>query len=184
MTKKILYQGVPEQVLSENFGAVYPDMVHAQDDGKLALGATATVAYDPISGKFAQPVLLNTSTGLPEIQRTASVIKRTTLLATIGDTAVWTPSTGKRFRWMGFSVVVDPATTTAAGSLVTIKDGATIIDDVIALPVAASNIPFRSFGFLQGNGYLSTAVGNVLNVNLSAAATAGGVYVNVWGTEE
>jgi len=174
MAKKIFTRDVPEQVLSENYGAIYPTDVSRDENGKLLAGASFTIPR----------MLYNPPLGTTELQRTASIIKRSGLISAAGNTALWTPATGKRFRWMGFSVVVDPATTTAGGSLVTILDGSTTIDDVIALPIAASNIPFRAFGFLSGNGYLSTGIGNVMNLNLSSAATAGGVYVNVWGTEE
>jgi hypothetical protein len=37
---------------------------------------------------------------------------------------------------------------------------------------------------INGNGYLSSAINNVLNISCSAALTAGGVYIDVWGTEE
>jgi hypothetical protein len=183
MTKKILFQGVPDSVLSETLGSVYPAAIDKQANGQLTIGAQVVVPYDPLTGSFVEPSRYNPSTGLAESQRTPTVWKKSALIASIGATALWTPAAAKRIRLMGFSVVVDPATTTAAGSLVTVADGATGLDDVIALPIAATNNPFRAAGILPSNGWL-LPVGDVLNVILSAAATAGGVYVNAWGCEE
>jgi hypothetical protein len=101
-----------------------------------------------------------------------------------GPTAVWIPTAGKRARVKGFSIIVDPATTSAAGSLCTILDGAAAVDDFLALGVAAPAVPLRWQAPLPGEGLRSAAANNVINVNLSAALTAGEVYVNIWGVEE
>jgi hypothetical protein len=107
-----------------------------------------------------------------------------------GDTAVWTPAAGKRFRWMGGSISVPGRTTLAAAGFETISfhdgGGAINISYDIALPAAVALIPqnwSETFNF-PGNGYISTAINNPLIVNLSAALTAGYIHVNVWGTEE
>lgn len=134
------------------------------------------------------PTLFNPATGprgAYERQRTFPVLKRSTLVSAAGDATVWTPASGKAVRLIGFSVIMDPATTTAAGSLVTLKDitVANVVDDVLALPIAATNNPFRAVSILPGNGVLFPT-GDALGINLSAAATAGGVYVNLLGCEE
>ena len=123
--------------------------------------------------------------GKAELQRTMSFLQRSTIISAAGPTTLRTPAAGRAIRILGFSVVIDPATTTAAGSLVTLVDStaSVTLDDVIALPTAATNVPYRAAAPLPGNGLL-LPVGDVLTVNLSAAATAGGVYVNVWGCEE
>jgi len=101
-----------------------------------------------------------------------------------GVTAVWTPTLGKRARVRGFSVIVDPATTSAAGSLLTLTDGGAAVDDFLFLGVAAPAVPLRWQAPLPGEGLRSSAVNNVIGVNLSAALTAGAVYINIWGVEE
>jgi len=145
--------------------------------------AALTVAYDPLTGTFTQPTLYNPKTGKSEAQRSMTIIKASALIASIGSTAIWTPAAGRAVRILGFSVVVSTLTTTAAGSLVTIKEGATTIDNLIHLAVAAPAVPIRWAAPLPQNGYLA-AKDAVINVDLSAAATAGGVYVNIWGCEE
>lgn len=93
-----------------------------------------------------------------------------------GSTAytIWTPAAGKRFRLMGVSVVV------TAASKVSLRDG-----------TAGSGTAFHTFGvavagdtytFEFGNGYLSSAVNNVLELyNVSATSAA---FITVFGTEE
>lgn len=173
MTKKILLRGVPDQVYSEQVGAVFPVHLDRQDDGKIVVGGTATIPlsiYNPVDRTMA-------------MQRACTQVIGSAAISGAGATALWTPASGKRIRLMGFSVIVNPATTTAAGSLVTLKRGSTTFDDVIYLGVAALAVPARWAGLLPPNGYLLD-VDEVLNVDLSAACTAGGIYINVWGTEE
>ena len=135
----------------------------------------------PVYVNFAQGGI----NGKAELQRTMTFLQRSTEISAAGPTTLRTPAAGRAIRILGFSVVIDPATTTAAGSLVTLVDStaSVTLDDVIALPTAATNVPYRAAAPLPGNGLL-LPVGDVLTVNLSAAATAGGVYVNVWGCEE
>lgn len=101
-----------------------------------------------------------------------------------GVTAVWTPQLNKSVRVRGFSVIVDPATTSVAGSLLTLTDGGVAVDDFLFLGVAAPGVPLRWQCPLPGDGLLSDAPNNVIGVNLSAALVTGAVYVNVWGVEE
>lgn len=108
-----------------------------------------------------------------------------------GNTAVWTPAAGKKFRLMFAHVQLGlDATLAAAGTLtVSLADGATnllsweVDVDNAALPAVAA--PYISSDItLPGNGILSSAANNVLNCNLSAALTAGNVRVTALGTEE
>jgi hypothetical protein len=113
-----------------------------------------------------------------------------------GDTALWTPATGKKFRLMKLIVMVPPNCTLAARGVLTIKlrDGTTdmnITHDVFlgqTAPVeTASSIPtdLLQSGLIDlGPGLISAAVNNVLNVNLSSALAAGNVRVTAMGTEE
>jgi hypothetical protein len=180
--KNILYRGVPQQVLSESVGAIYPDTIARQDDGKLAQGSTLMVPYDPVTGLYVNATLYNASTVLPEVQRTPTVFKLTALVTASGDTAVWTPATGKKFRVLGGQLLVSAATTTATTAAVTLKDGATnfLFLNYLNATNVAQTVPFT----FPGNGYLSTAVNTALNLNLGAVLTAGGVALTVWGTEE
>lgn len=119
-----------------------------------------------------------------ELKAGMTVLIDSAVITAAGQTVLWTPAIGKRARVMGFSIVVNPATTTAAGSLVTIQDGAVDVENVLYLGIAAPAVPGRWAEVFPDNGYLSVAPNNTISVNLSAALTAGGIYINIWGTEE
>jgi hypothetical protein len=122
--------------------------------------------------------------------RTPTVFKRVTATAT-GSTAIWTPGTGNKFRLLAYRIqVTADATLAAAGRLtISLLDSATDIaqDLVAAVPAAGLTVGddydsgWTQLGYF---GILSAAANNVLNVNLSAALTAGLVNVLVAGTEE
>jgi hypothetical protein len=113
-----------------------------------------------------------------------------------GNTALWTPAAGKKFRLMRLLVEVPPNCIMAARGVVTIsfQDGATPINLAFDVwlgqtaPVeAAATIPptlFTTDWIDLGQGVLSSAANNVLNINLSAALTGGNVRVTACGTEE
>ena len=192
MTKKILFGGsslTPQQVLSEQFGAVYPSKVDTQDDGKKVLEAQVVVGYDPSTGKFVDQVVdnvYNPATSAFEAQRTPTVFKYAAASAA-GNTAVWTPASGKKFRLMGFILVPSAGLAAAGQTLLKLTDGATDwgMDLLIYLPIAASIVAQAPIIVnLPGNGHLSTTADNVLNANLSAALTAGAFSITAWGTEE
>ena len=79
--------------------------------------------------------------------------------------------------------MVDPLTTTVGGSVLTLQDNSTDLYDLLVLGTAAPGVPLSAQCPLPSIGYL-LAKGDVLNVNLSAACTAGRVRVNAWGCEE
>lgn len=121
--------------------------------------------------------------------RVANVFKTATVTAT-GSTAVWTPATGKKFRLMGYSMAITGnAIQATAGNL-----EAVLLDAAAAVGIGSSIfVPAVSLNVLGlvslnpialGNGYLSAAANNALNVNLSTALTGGEIRINVWGTEE
>jgi hypothetical protein len=121
--------------------------------------------------------------------RTPTTFK--SVLATAnGATALWTPGAGKKFRLMRFKLQVPANTTTAGGALITVGllDAAANIglDQSVFVPAAATALTeLLETGWIDlGNGYLSTAANNVLNINLSAALTAGGARIIACGTEE
>lgn len=143
------------------------------------------VCFDPSTGQYGCPQIANLSTGTAEAQRAMTVWKKAGPLTTAADQTIWTPSAGKRVRLLGVSIVVDPTTTSAAMSLITLKDitNATVYDYLLALNTTAPATPYRAQAPLSPNGYLfpkDAAIG----IAIGSALTAGGVYVNMWGTEE
>jgi hypothetical protein len=115
-------------------------------------------------------------------------ISYTVIATASGATAVWTPAAGKRFRLLGYTI--DVAGTLAATGVQTIElqDNATTFKNhlghVIETTTASISGGADHMGADLGQGYLSTAVNNVLNINLSTTMATGGVAINVWGTEE
>lgn len=124
--------------------------------------------------------------------RTPTVFK-TVVATALGATVVWTPAAGKRFRLMAYSIEITANAAMAAAGLneLTLLDAAAAIGQGVSawLPAAAittlaGNIQL-SGGLRQlGNGYLSAAINQSLQINLGTALTAGEVRVNAIGTEE
>lgn len=112
----------------------------------------------------------------------------TALVTAAGTTAVWTPTAGTRFRLMGYSI--DIAGTAAATGVQAIEllDGATVIKNHLAVVLqtfaATTAIQGVTISVDCGQGQLSAAANNVLNIHTSEAMVSGGVAINVWGTEE
>lgn len=128
----------------------------------------------------------------PNIQylRIASTFKTVTATAT-GDTAVWTPTTGKKFRLLRFRIdLTANAAQSVAGLIEVIFRDATTAMPVgwsVFVPGAAGTTftADATTGWcVLDNGILSATANNVLNINLSAALTAGEIRVQVAGTEE
>jgi len=116
---------------------------------------------------------------------------RTVAATAAGDTALWTPAAGKRFRLMGYVISLTANVTLAVADILTVSlvDGATptafvhdfYVPATVSVPFGASVVgPAGAIG----NGYLSQAVGNTLSVRLSAGLATGRVRVIAWGTEE
>jgi hypothetical protein len=121
-----------------------------------------------------------------EIQRTPTTWKVGNTAAA-GQTALWTPTAGKKFRILGGVLMLSKEATCAGAFAFGLQDGAganVVYFNISAVALAAIGactiIPLA----LPGNGYPSTAINNVLNFNLGAALTAGLVSASVWGTEE
>jgi hypothetical protein len=110
-----------------------------------------------------------------------------------GNTAAWTPGSGNKFRLLAYRIILTDNVATSGGAVITVSfqdstTGMPIAHDVyvpaaaIAAPVgAAYDSGFVSLGSF---GILSAAANNVLNVNLSAALSAGNARIQVAGTEE
>jgi hypothetical protein len=109
-----------------------------------------------------------------------------------GNTALWTPAAGKRFRLKRLMATIPGDAYAGAPGPVTLsfQDGTTPIGIAFQfyLPAAAPNVagcllvtPWLDLG----DGYLSAAIGNALNANLSLTiAGAGAAQIIVAGVEE
>lgn len=111
----------------------------------------------------------------------------------VGVTPVWTPTPGKKFRILKIITVTLTANVSQAVAgllLLKLQDGA--IDLPFQwetwVPSVAGSSAGPGFNIATnvdlGNGYLSVAVGNVLNINLQASVQGGQVNVIVTGIEE
>jgi hypothetical protein len=112
-----------------------------------------------------------------------------------GNTALWTPTSGKKFRLMKLQVQLTSNSTLAAAGVLTVtfQDGSSgipITHDFyvgqVALTAATALFTSGEDGnWLDlGNGFLSSTINNVLNVNLSATLASGNIRVTAIGTEE
>lgn len=128
------------------------------------------------------PFLFNGATF--DRQRGANVFKSVVVTAA-GDTTIWTPTSGKKFRLMGLSISASGTAAALVADLLKIQDGAggaNLWQGLIAVAVTVTGDSQIFVDF--GQGRLSGAINTVLNANLATAFTAGGAAVNAWGTEE
>jgi len=154
----------------------------------LVTGSATNDAYSGSGSLLTSPLLYNGSTF--DRQRTPTT-RKTVAATASGNTALWTPASGKKFRLMRFEVQVSGNGVIAGGGIVTVtfQDATTdlgIANDFYLPAVAVTTTPgeLRSGWIDIGNGVLSALANNVLNVNLSAALTTGQVRVTCVGTEE
>lgn len=128
------------------------------------------------------------------LQRTPAVFK-TVQATALGNTAVWTPAAGKKFRLMRFKVQLTANSTLAAAGVLTVsfQDSATgiplahdfYVGQVALTAATALFTPGEDSGWIDlGNGIASALANNVLNVNLSVALASGNIRVICCGTEE
>jgi hypothetical protein len=122
--------------------------------------------------------------------RTPTTFKAASATAS-GNTAVWTPTAGKKFRLMRYRIDVSAAAATSGGGTLDFffQDSSTALGIGFSCYVPAASVTTAvgapTSGWCDmGNGFLSAAANNVLNINLSAALTAGAVRIVVCGTEE
>lgn len=121
--------------------------------------------------------------------RTPTKLKTVTATAA-GNTALWTPAAGKKFRLMRLIVMVTANASFAVAGLeeVTLQDSATDVGFGVSFFVpgaAGALVGEQNSGWLDlGNGFLSSTANNVLNVNLGTALATGEIRVFAVGTEE
>lgn len=124
-------------------------------------------------------------------QRTPTVFKTVQATAS-GDTAVWTPGTGNKFRILAFRVESTANASQVSGGVITVlfRDNTTAmplaVDIFVPTAAVTTNQGAYDSGWIQlgSFGILSAAANNALNVNLSAAFATGNVRVMVAGVEE
>jgi hypothetical protein len=110
--------------------------------------------------------------------------------SSVGNNAIWTPGSGKKFRLMRYklSAPSNTAQTTGGELTMTWYDGgsATAIYETAYVPAAGgTTLGGWSTGWVDlGNGILSATSNNILNINLSASLTAGNIRCIVAGIEE
>lgn len=133
--------------------------------------AWATYALSVIDGAGNKQNLFNGQT--LSVARSPSVFINLNAVAITGETTIWTPASGKRFRIMGY--VLESGT---VGGNVLLKDN-TGGSTILIVPFGAANgvIPSPP----MGNGILSVAANNVLTATGSATQTLSGY---LFGTEE
>lgn len=109
-----------------------------------------------------------------------------------GNTAVWTPTSGKKFRLMRYKIDVPANAAISGGGVVvdiTFQDSSTDMNQGTSLFIPTTAVTTSVGGFTTGwidlgNGILSASANNVLNINLSSTLTTSKVRVQVCGTEE
>lgn len=139
-------------------------------------GTTAIVVQTAADGRTSSTAKLDVSSfpyafnGLNwDLARTPNVFKSVNVAVTAGTpAAIWTPAASKKFRLMGLYLA--PSVTSVA----IIKDSAT---ELLRAPGQAA----LSAPLVLGNGILSAAANNALNLDATISATFSGV---VFGTEE
>jgi hypothetical protein len=134
--------------------------------------------------QFVVPVYANTN----EAQVTPTKFVQSTGNQAAAVT-VWTPAAGKKFRVLGGVIMLTKDAAAAQIVSFLLYDGANTVPifaaDISAAALVAIGsetvIPFN-FG---GNGYLSIAANNALNLQIGAGVLTAGYYsISVWGTEE
>jgi hypothetical protein len=162
-----------------------PVLMGAQDGTNVRIPRTDTNSYwQTVRGGYTDGSSTFFSSRIPNVFKTAAV-------ASSGDNSVWTPTSGKKFRLMGYQMSATANITTAGGAVITakIRDSSTDIGLNWQFYAPSTAVTTVAGGFTTGwvwlgdGGYLSTAANNIAKVNLSAATT-GSVTVNMIGTEE
>jgi hypothetical protein len=150
-----------------------------KDDDGIDIPLSAVVLVDPTQN----PALIGgCGMYITSPAGTSNLIMKRALTAAAGTTAVWTPTSGKRFRLLGYSWSIPNTATSAAGSAAGLLDqaaGIAYLSEIGTTTTGANNSV--SLGV---SGYPSAAVNNILYINLTAAFTAGEILITVWGTEE
>lgn len=180
-------QGTANTVVNAWPITVVPQDAFLNDGSTVGMARFVTGASNPARLAVGWQLYNGASWDWP---RTPHVFK-TALVTASGDTALWTPTSGKKFRLMGYALyLTEDAVAAAAAKLeVVLRDGTSplgvgwsaFVPVAAGTTIGAGNM---SGAVPLGNGALSALANNVLNVNLSFALTGGEVRAVAWGTEE
>jgi hypothetical protein len=177
---------------SEFWTPVMPLITGAADNQATQMMAAAGTGTGVSSGPvFVCNGYTTTSGNLAVMARTPAVFKTVSATAA-GNTALWTPTAGKKFRLMRYIVEVTSNANLAAGAVevISMQDSAADIAQTHSVWIPTTSVttgapPLFVSGWIDlGNGILSASANNVLNVNLGTALAAGAVRVTCCGTEE
>jgi hypothetical protein len=190
---------LPVEVISGRMGALGTGQLRSNNVPVVLSDVdSASVPSDALTAPYAlkaQAVSLLFTGAAYERRRTPNIIRSGTFTAS-GNTALWTPNTGKKFRLMRYCInvpgnaylgsagVLDMKFQDASADFLTGGVNASPLHAIYLPAAAGTNFGGWTTGWVTlDNGYLSQAANNVLNFNLSAAMT-NGAYVTVVGTEE
>lgn len=145
---------------------------------------------DPAAGedRHTAQVAASIMFGIPAPDLPAQPIRvanifRTVVADTAGDTTIWTPAAGRRFRLMGYAISVAGTVASLGVQTIALSDSSDTFANHLAA-VGATVLGDSQLGADLGQGALSQTADDPLVITLGTTMTAGGVAVNVWGTEE
>ena len=167
-----------------------PVVIGGEDNNGLVRVAFMASADARLSARVLGVGLMASNGATHDVLRTPTIFKSVSATAS-GNTTVWTPASTKKFRLMRYCVMVTDNATLAVAGVLTIKlqDSGTDLNQThdLFVPSAALNTTgdlYVSPWIDLGNGILSATADNVLQINLSAALTAGNARVICCGVEE
>lgn len=155
--------------------------------GNLQVGSQPGTAdrtnADDLLETFSLASFINLALSTIERARTPTTFK-TIQASAAGATAVWTPSSGKKFRLMGVVISVAASLASSGEEVIQIQDAATTIS-YFSVPLESTMAQTSPIVLsMKGNGYLSSAANNALNINLGTVLASGHVSIFAYGTEE
>jgi hypothetical protein len=187
----VLYNGVPVPVRSSGIQSAPADNL-ANLNFYLSSGNNSNPLYvgDSFYGGAYSGTAQATLSGWTKA-RTPTMFKSAQATAS-GNTAVWTPLTGNKFRVLKLVIMVTANASLASGGVetITFQDASTglgISVDVYIPTTAVTTTAGDAYTQTIDLGYCgigSAAANNALNVNLSTALATGNVRVIAMGTEE
>lgn len=123
-------------------------------------------------------------------ERYPEIFKSATATAS-GNTTVWTPTSGKRYQLLKVQFFATADATLNTGAVLTVKLQDNTTDIGVSVPVYVPTTGGTALGGWSSGaidlgkyGKRSSAINTTLNVNISAALTAGSIGVMAFGTEE
>lgn len=156
---------MPAQMFGKQIGLASSDTINVLAEGTDGMGL-----LDACMASQTFP-LAYTNGAVWDMVRMAKTFKTFQAVTITSETTIWTPTSGKKFRLMGWSL-----TLSVAGYIIIRDNTAGTVIAVIPSGAGGAGGPIQ-----LGNGILSAAANNVLTAQGSAAGTLTGM---VWGMEE